>query len=403
MLPHGTRTALAPAPPAGRRASRSFLPAALLAGVLGVGLTAGVADGQPAPSAPGSAEAPNADQRYAEAQQHYVAKRYTEALPIFRELAASSESPNAWLYVARCLRELGQLPEAYDTMVLTERLAAERAAREPRFVESHEAAKRELGDLEARLGRVSLYLPTRPQGLEIEMNGLGVAAERWATPIAVLPGTVRIWAKAPGYASIRQEVEIPPGKVVSVTIALSPLGPTGPVPAPPSASAPSAAPAPASAPWLSPGTLGASPVPSAGGSLGNTPRPPPPAPLGDEGSSGLTVAGAIALVIGGLGAVTFITAGTMANDRFDEIEKTCHGTRCTDPELNPDIDEGRTMDQVANVGLGVGIVGVVLGTLLLVVDAATSAAPEPAPPTPAAGARNALRLDLGPTGACLRW
>ena len=51
---------------------------------------------------------------YAAAKKLFDAQSYAKALPLFQDAYAQSKSPNARVYVARCLRELGRLPEAYD-------------------------------------------------------------------------------------------------------------------------------------------------------------------------------------------------------------------------------------------------------------------------------------------------
>src|SRR5688500_11033487 len=55
-----------------------------------------------------------AEQRFFEGQKLYGAEKYTEALEQFRASFELLPSPNSKLYVARCLRELGQHAEAYD-------------------------------------------------------------------------------------------------------------------------------------------------------------------------------------------------------------------------------------------------------------------------------------------------
>ena len=336
--------------------------------VLGAASGQALAQGSGAPaasavaSAPASAPATDAEHRYAEAQAHFLAGRYTEALPIFQQLYAESGSPNASLYVARCLREMGQLPEAYDEMVATERNASERARSEERFVATRESARTELRDLERRVGRVTLNVPARPPGLEIEIDGKPVPPERWGSPLPVMPGTVRVWATAPGQATVRQEVEVRAGTEPTITVFMAPAGsgPSGPVAGPS-------------------GKAEAAPAPDAG----------------KAGPSGLLVGGAVAIGLGVLGMGTFVVSGVLANGRFSDIKDKCGGQRCTDPSINSSIREGHTMDIVADVGLGVGVAGLVLGGILVTVD--QTAAPAASPDAPR-GPAHALWLDGVPGG-----
>jgi hypothetical protein len=74
----------------------------------------------------------------------------------------------------------------------------------------------------------------------------------------------------------------------------------------------------------------------------------------------------VVLGAGAAGMVTFAVAGSMANSRYDSINAACGGKRCTDPTYSSQIAGGRTLDIVADVGLGVGIAGVVAGTMMVV-------------------------------------
>ena len=66
---------------------------------------------------------------------------------------------------------------------------------------------------------------------------------------------------------------------------------------------------------------------------------------------------------------------------FKEIEQECGGQRCTNPAINDRIDEGRTMDIVANFGLGLGVLGFVIAGILFTIELASDD-DEPAPSTP---------------------
>ena len=103
----------------------------------------------------------------------------------------------------------------------------------------------------------------------------------------------------------------------------------------------------------------------------NVTKPAAPAPVvaagPDEASSGggVRFAGYFLLGAGAAGFVTFAVAGIMANNRFSDVEEACGG-QCTDPAFNDEIDGGRTMDLVANVGLGVGLGLGVAGALMVI-------------------------------------
>ena len=49
------------------------------------------------------------------------------------------------------------------------------------------------------------------------------------------------------------------------------------------------------------------------------------------------------------------------------------GTRCTDPAYQSQINAGKTLDPVANIGLGAGLAGLAAGTLMIVFGGAHEA------------------------------
>jgi hypothetical protein len=95
-----------------------------------------------------------------------------------------------------------------------------------------------------------------------------------------------------------------------------------------------------------------------------------------------------AYVAGGVGAAGLVTFGVfafMAKSTYDDLNSACGGGPCP-PSKNSEISSGKTQQLVANVGLGVGIVGVALGATLFVLSMPKS--------TPESGAA----LVVAPTG-----
>ncbi len=255
-------------------------------------------------------------QRYSAAKKHYDAGAYAEAYEEFRALAADIGSPNAELYVARCLRALGRLPEAYEAMASALRSASARAAAEPRYVETRDAAAAQLAELEPLVGKLVVAVAEPPPDLVVEVGGTPIPAKRIGVPLAAAVGEAVVRVRAAGKQDIERRVTIRGGEVTTVTVALSPI-------------APPAAPRPV---------------------------PPPPSKLGP-----LRVTGIASLVVGAAGMVTFAVAGTMANQRYATLSTACS------PGCSPaDVDSGKKLDLGANVGLGVGIAGLVAGAGLVV-------------------------------------
>ncbi|MEZ4442631.1 MAG: hypothetical protein R3B72_26290 [Polyangiaceae bacterium] len=278
-------------------------------------------------------------QDYETAQEHYLAKRYTEALPLFRRVADGLDSPNAQLYVARCHRELGDLVTAYAAMSETIVMAERRAAEEPRFARTAEEARHEQEALAAKLGRLTVVVSDPPEGLVVEVAGRRVEPGR---EVMVDPGEVRVDAIAPGRTLQRETVRIQPGSSLTHRVAF-PAEPPPPVPVPPP------------------------PVPE---------MPPASEPGWTEDGS-IRIIGYATAGIGVAGFVTLAVAGSMANGLYSRLQEECGETGPCADDHSDDIARGETLDTLANVGLGVGIGGVVLGGLLIIFGG-PSDAPAPA-------------------------
>jgi hypothetical protein len=295
---------------------------------------------KPPAGAPTEPPDAGAKARFAAAQALFEKRDFAAALPAFREVYAALGSPNAHLYLARCLRELGRLPEAYEELSATVVESAARAEKEPRFLATRDAAAAERALLEAKVARLVVAVAKPPPGVEVEVGGKPLAAARLGQPIAVAPGATTVVAKAPGRTSAREEVTIAAGALATVALSLDAATPP-PVAAPP------------------PATAAAPP-----------PRPPPareaplaPTPRRDDSTLRLVGFGVLAIGVGGF--VTAAVTGAMANGRFSSIREECGGMRCADPAVNDRVDGGRGLDTAANVGLVIGALGVAGGAAMV--------------------------------------
>ncbi|MBW2453517.1 MAG: tetratricopeptide repeat protein [Deltaproteobacteria bacterium] len=263
-----------------------------------------------------------AKRQFVKAQELHDSGDFGVALPLFETALETSGSPNARLYVARCLRELGRMPEAYNQMKRTLDEAASRAAQEPKYAPTRDAAATELAALEPLVARVTITV-SEGQPAEVVLNGKPLDPADLGQPRAVPPGTVTIEATGAGAKPLEQTLEVATGQSETVTLTLEPA----------------AAPAPA---------------------------PPPPAPdTGDEDfMTTMRWMGVGVAVLGVGGMVSFAVTGSMARGKLDQLEEDCGGVRCSDPALADVVDEGKMLQTIANVSLGVGIAGLVGGSAL---------------------------------------
>jgi hypothetical protein len=121
------------------------------------------------------------------------------------------------------------------------------------------------------------------------------------------------------------------------------------------------------------------------------PAPPPPEPakvVVDTSGKGIPLR-TWAYVAGGVGVAglaTFAIFGSMANSKYNDLSDACHGGPCG-PGHDDDISAGKTDQLIANIGLGVGIVGLGAGTALFLMSGKSQTAEAPS-------ATN-LRVNLG--------
>jgi hypothetical protein len=104
----------------------------------------------------------------------------------------------------------------------------------------------------------------------------------------------------------------------------------------------------------------------------------------------------LAYVAGGVGVAgfaTFAVFGILNNGKYQDLEAQCPGGICP-PGTSNDAEAGRMYQTLANVGLGVGIVGLASGAVLFLTA--------PSPRTETASLKPTTRLAVGPTSVSLQ-
>ena len=292
--------------------------------------SAGPSMGQDPPGARASSEAaaplsePSTKAKFAEALKLYKSGKPTEALPLFRDLAKATRSPNAELYVGYCLSDLGKRLDAYDAFTATLRNIAERP--DARYDSTREAAEGQLALLNVRLSKIVITVVEPPPGFAVTLDGAAVEEKSLGSSIVVEPGAHQVDAVGTGMKPVHMEMSLDAGQLKTVNLVLKP--------AEDDKSRAAGAPPPASAPPA------ARPVRTAG-----------------------YVAGAAGIV--GLGV--FTVAGLMAKSTYDTLSRECGAAGCSDAAHRSDIDRGKSLQTVANVGLVVGLVGVAAGSTLILI------------------------------------
>ncbi len=300
----------------------------------------------------GPAFAEPSKQQFAAAQNLYDEKSYERALAQFEKLAAETASPNAELYVARCLRELGRFPQAYEQMRVALRDASAKADQDPRYERTRDAAAAELATLEAKIAKVVIAVADPPSGLAVTLNGAPLPADKLGVPFATAPGEGVIVARAPGKKDVETRVALRAGESRTVALSFHDV------------------------------------------EIATKPNAPAPLPVAAaKTGGGARFAGYFVVGVGVAGFATFAGAGIVSNNKYAALKQDCADGSC--PTRASQIQSGKSFDTIADVGLGVGIAGVLVGTAMIAFGGPKEAAPS--------GSAWSLTPGPGPLGLGLRW
>ncbi len=275
---------------------------------------------QPANATPVQRE--QAPAKFVRGKQLFAEKKYDEALAEFRGSMEIVASPNARLYVARSLREKGDLVAAYVELGRTEIEAKELAPQDPRYGKTGEAAAAERKELEPKLGFVTLTIENADASTTLQIGGEEVKRAGWSEPAPVMPGTTEIVVQTPGRAPVRRSVTVAAGEKTSLSIDANEGG-------------------------------------AAGGfdGVGATEGSKPSAVK--AGDPSLRTWAYVAGGIGVAGFATFAIFGALSSSKYSSLKDECGGP-CPESRRD-DIESGKTQQTIANVGFAVGVVGLAAG------------------------------------------
>lgn len=287
-----------------------------------------------APGSPKPAKDPVMEM-FESANKLFGEKKYDAALLLFRKVHEQSQSPNARLMIGKCLLAQGQLAEAYNELSTTLREAAQRAETEAKYANTRDAAAADLAPLETKIAKIVITLVNAPTGARVLLAGVEVPSDKLGKPIAVLPGSVEVTAEGLAQGTTTRKEDLKGGE--SKVIVFESKTATSDKP-PPSVD--------------------------------------PVVPAEEMVGGGVRRAGYGIIGLGVVGMGLFAFGGIQSDAKFATLEKECGGTRCTDIKYADIVDSGKNMDLLANVGLGVGIAGLVAGTVMVIVGG-----PKPKPKT----------------------
>jgi hypothetical protein len=265
--------------------------------------------------------------QFREAKRLYDKDEYEAALSVFRLAWQRSKSPNARLYMGRCLLKLDKLLPAYDEFRATMFDAASMANEDEKYLTTRDAAAAELALLELRVGRVLITPDATAPDAPVGLDGETLPDEKLGELVVVVPGAHRVEATAPDRAPFSRDIEVAPGKTVAVAVTL--------------------------------------PLPDQESGSG-TPAPiVPKRQKGDEGLTTMQIIGVSTVAVGGAVLVLAAASGAAAASRFSALEQTCGDQRCTDESAVRVVDTGKRFETLAYIGAAVGGAAVIAGGALI--------------------------------------
>jgi hypothetical protein len=329
-----------------------MLVAALAVCVASTTTTPVFAQGGAAVTAASEGEKARAQDLYKSGAMSFEFRRYEEALAKFKQSYGVVRSPNTHLMVARSMVELGQKVEAFNELVATE--AEARAAGE-RYADAATKA----AELRSTLVRDVAVLTVQVSHAEsagaaatVLVGGEDWPRDRWNVPRAMQPAEVEIVGRYHGAERDKKKVKLALGTPQTVSV-----------------------------------DVGAPDAPK------EEALPPPKKQRieeEDEGGSALLPLAAISAGVGAGGLTVFAVFGLMNQSTYDSIETQCADS-CTRASIEEKVDDGKTQQTVANIGLVVGAVGVAAAATFLIVELTSDDSP--------ATAGRVTRFGVGPSSA----
>lgn len=261
-----------------------------------------------------------ATKAYLKAVKAFEAGKYEQALTLLKESFERVASPNSELMIARTLIKLDRPVEALTALESSIKEAEHLAVNDEKYGKTVEAAQKELNDLRSELAFVRLMPPGKAT-----LDGEELAATNWGQAIARKPGQAALVVQYPNRSPISKSLTLSKGQVLEVQTELpEPVEPAAP------------------------------PTPS-------EPKPPPPRDDGLDRKSVAYVSGAIGLA----GLATFGAFTAMNVTQFGTLRDECTQGVCDESTLD-DAETSSAYRTLSYVGLGIGVTGIGIATVVLV-------------------------------------
>jgi hypothetical protein len=289
------------------------------------------------PTGASPAQREQAQAKFTKGKELLGQKKYAEALAEFQGSVDVVASPNARLFIARTLREMNKLAEAYAEFGRTEKDAKALAPSDARYAKTADAAAAERQELAPKLAFVTVTLKGPTEQTRLTIAGGEVDRAGWNEPAPVQPGTFEVTIETPNVPAVRRLVTLGAGEKTAIDVDAATGSATG----------------------------GGTPIGTA-----TEVKPPPtvePAKASPAAGSGYRTYAYVAGGVGAAGLLTFGIFGAMTAGTYADLKDAC-GDRPCPASKQGDVDSGKTTQTIANVGLIVGVVGAAAGVTLFVLS-----------------------------------
>ena len=262
-----------------------------------------------------------------------AAKEYAKAEDDFRRADSLVHAPTLILGLARALAGEGKVVEAQEAYNRIVREGVAPGAPAP-FARALEAAKKEVQDVEPRIGGVTITVKATAGGdvpnVKVVVDDVAVNAASLGVRRLIDPGAHVVRATADGYLPAELKLTVVAGANVDAPLSLD-KDLTAPAPLP--------------------GPVVASPVAS-------QPEQPP--------HGGASPWPWVAFGVGGAGLGVGVVTGVLAIGKHSDLAKSC--TAGCGPAQQPELDSKHTMGLLSTIGFIVAGAGAAAGITLLVVQ-----------------------------------
>lgn len=252
---------------------------------------------------------------------------YAGALAKFQEVALLKRTPPVLFHVAYCQEKLGKLVAALGGY----RLVVLEGGDDPKNAKVVQTAQEALAALEKRVPSVTIKRGKGAELAKITLDGVELGATTLDKPQQVDPGAHALEATQSGKLPYKETIQVAEGETKTVEVFLkddkakTPKGPDTSDPETPTAS------------------------------TSTEIKPPPP-------DSSI-----VPYVVLGAGAASLIASGVffyMRSSAINDLDGKCRGNICPESAKSTS-DSGKSSTLLGNITLGLGVVGVGVGTVLL--------------------------------------